>query len=120
MKYIFTVLVLLLSYVGFGQNTNSASLIQTDTSHSWTQASKAIVSLQPAQRRVFVVFDNGNQIDLKEVLKFNKWTNYMCTPEVSKNILIIINYMESRGYTLVTSASFNELSSSAQYIFIRK
>jgi len=120
MKYIFTGLVLLLSYLGFGQNTNSASLIKTDTSHSWTQASKAIVSLQPAERRVFVVFDNENQIDLKEVLKFNKWNNFMCSPEVSKNILIIINYMERRAYTLVTSTGFNELSSSAQYIFVRK
>jgi hypothetical protein len=120
MKYIFTGLVLLLSYLGFGQNANSASLIKTDTSHSLIQASKAIVSIQSAQGRVFVVFDNGNQIDLKEVLKFNRWTNFICSPEVSKNILIIINYMESRGYALVTSTGFNELSSSAQYIFIRK
>lgn len=120
MKYLFTALTLLFSYMGFSQDTNSASQIKTDTSHSWSQASKAIVSLHAASAMAFVVFDNGNQIDLKAVLKFNKWTNFICSPEVSRNVLIIINYMESKGYTLVTSAGFNELSSTAQYIFVRK
>jgi hypothetical protein len=125
MKYTFIAMLMFLSYVGFSQDiTNSIYQVKTDTSHAWAAASHAVISLELAgagKDRLFVIFDNGNQIDLLTALKLTTpCCNFISCPQVVKNIMTCINYMERRGYTLVTSTGFYATRYSAQYIFVKK
>ncbi len=116
----------LFSYNGFSQdNINSIYQVNTDTSHAWADASHAVVALDLTGivgNRFYVIFDNGNQVNLETMLKlpFKPGCNYITCPQVTKNLLTVINYMESKGYVLNAAAGYHDMRYFAQYIFSKK
>jgi hypothetical protein len=119
MKSILISLALLFSNLSYGQ-------IITDTSQSWSTSHNAIMSLTLSgmgRSQVLVLFDNGNQINLKDKLNL-ELKNYLSvsSPVVLKSILLCQKYMDEMGYKLVASSGFHTNPSYyiIHYNFVKK
>jgi hypothetical protein len=116
MKYVIISIFLLFSNLTFCQ-------IVTDTSASWSTSHNAIISLSlnAGKSEVFVLFENGNQINLKDKLNLDlkDYFNASST-KVLKSILQCKKYMDDMGYKLVASSGFHNNNYLIHYIFERK